>query len=71
MDNISNITNGVVHVLVEKLTKSPFYTKKKDVYILLKTFAPLDYPPMQGVDETSFCKKYSTVLKIKKDYSRN
>ena len=71
MDNISNITNGVVHSLEEKLTKSPFYIKKKGVYIILKTFAPLDYPSMQEVDERSFCKKYPTVLKIKKDYSRN
>ena len=29
VDNISKITNGVVHGLVEKLTKSPFYKKRK------------------------------------------
>ena len=31
VDNISKITNGVVHGLVEKLSKSPFFKKKKDV----------------------------------------
>ena len=29
VDNISKITNGLVHGLVEKLTKFPFYTKKE------------------------------------------
>ena len=72
VDNISKITNGVVHGLVEKLAKSPFYKKKKDVYIILKALAPLDCLPMQEVGEISFCKKYSSALKAKKkNYSKN
>ena len=54
-----------------QLIKSPFYEKKKDAYIILKALAPLDFPPMQEVDETSFCKKYSSALKAKKYYSKN
>ena len=71
VDNISKITNVVVYGLVEKLTKSPFYEKKKDGYIILMALAPLDFPPMQEVDETSFCKKYSSALRAKKNYSKN
>ena len=73
VDNISKITSGVVHGLVEKLSKSPFFKKKKMSVIVLKARpCSSNCPPIQEVDETWFCaKKSSSVLKAKKNYSKN
>ena len=46
VDNISKITNGVVHGLVEKLSKSPFFKKRK-MSVLKARPCSSDCPPIR------------------------
>ena len=58
VDNISKITNGVVHGLVEKLSKSPFFKKKRCLLLFLRpALAPQTVLPYRKLMKHDFVQK--------------
>ena len=71
MDELSQLTNGVVFGLEKRIAKPPKSQTQADLWEVLKALAPPDCPSMQA-DVKAFCKKlrYNRDLKLKM-YSKN
>ena len=71
VDELSQLTNGVVFGLEKRIAKPPKSQTQADLWEVLKALAPPDCPSMQA-DVKAFCKKlrYNRDLKLKM-YSKN
>ena len=71
VDDLSELTNGIVFCLEKRITKPSISQIKADLWETLKAVAPPDCPSMQA-DIKSFCQKLQDNKNLKqKKYSKN